>query len=163
VLLALLLGGAVLVTRRLVAPEHRLFVVGAALLLMGAYVAFFLARLRQDGRRASLWAGAARRSLEFRAACADFARELPERVEWSSKRGLLEGAASLTPETREHLAHAARCFERALREQAWAARDSATGEVIVRRSGDRWQLLWRGEGAEARLHSDGPLHERTQR
>jgi hypothetical protein len=161
VLLCLLLGGAVLVARRFVAPEHRPFVVGAALLLLGAYVAFCLAQLRRFARQASLWSEAARRSREFRVACADFARELPDGVLWSSKRGLLEGAATLTPETREHLAYAARRFERALHEQAWAARDSATGEVLVRRSEDHWQLLWRGEGAEARLHSHGPLSEGT--
>jgi len=152
-LLCLFLGVTVLLTR----PAHRPFVLGAALLVLGAYVAFLAASLRQLARTTRSWAEAARRAREFDAACADFARELPEGQEWSSKRGLLEGAAALTPETRQHLAHAAQRFGQAVRAQTWAGAASASGELIVRRGTDRWQLLWREEGGEERLHSDGPL------
>ncbi|MFP2924781.1 hypothetical protein ACLESO_06105 [Pyxidicoccus sp. 3LG] len=156
-LLCLFLGATVMLSRRFVAPAHQPFILGAALLVLGAYAAFVAAHLRRLGRTASLWAEAGRRAQELRAACADFARELPEGQEWSAKRGLLEGAVALTPETRQHLARAAQRFEQALRDQRWASVDTAPGELIVRRVTDRWQFLWRGEEGEERIHSEGPL------
>jgi hypothetical protein len=78
-------------------------------------------------------------------------------MEWSSKRGLLDDGAALAPETRERLVHAAERFKHALEGRALVGVDSASGELIVRRRGEHWQLLWHMEGAEERLHSDGPL------
>lgn len=156
-LLLLLLGAATLLSRRFVAAPYRPLVWGAGLLVMGAYLYVAIVGLRQIGKRASLWAEAGRRSLEFRRACADFALALPEGMEWSSKRGLLDGGAVLAPEMRGRLMQAAERFEHALEGHAWASDASSPGELIMRRHGDHWQLLWRVEGAEDRLYSEGPL------
>ncbi|MFY0566022.1 hypothetical protein ACN28E_19570 [Archangium lansingense] len=154
-LLLALLGAAAMLTGRFVAPAYRPLVWGAGLLMAGAYLYVVIVRLMHLGRTASLWAEAGRRALEFRRACADFALELPEGREWSSKRGLLDDGAVLAPETRERLVRAEECFRPVLEENALAS--VALGELIVRRRGDHWQLLWRVEGTEERLHSEGPL------
>ncbi|AKJ03931.1 Hypothetical protein AA314_05557 [Archangium gephyra] len=161
-LLFLLLGAAAMLTRAFVAPSYWPLVWGLGLLMMGAYLGAVIVGLRHLGRRASLWAEFGRRLLTFRRACADFALVLPEGVEWSAKRGLLDGGAALAPETHERLVHAVARFERVLEDYPALTGDgSAPGELIVRRRGDQWQLLWRVEGADDRLHSEGPLSEAT--
>ncbi|WNG58045.1 hypothetical protein F0U59_27290 [Archangium gephyra] len=162
-LLFLLLGAAVMLTRRFVAPSYRPFVWGLGLLMMGAYLGVVIVQLRHEGRTASLWAEAGRRWVAFRRSCADFALALPEGVEWSAKRGLLDDGTALAPELRERLVHAVERFDRVLDDHpTLRGVDSAPGELIVRRRGEHWQLLWRVEGEEDRLHSEGPLSEATQ-
>jgi hypothetical protein len=161
-LLFLLLGAAAMLTRAFVAPSYQLLVWGLGLLMMGAYLGAVIVGLRQLGRRASLWAEFGRRLVDFRRACADFALVLPEGVEWSSKRGLLDGGAALALETHERLVHAVQRFERVLDDYpALKGEGSAPGELIVRRRGEQWQLFWRVEGVDDRLHSEGPLSEAT--
>jgi hypothetical protein len=157
VLLFLLLG-ATLLLRRFVAPEYRPLVWVAGLLMAGVWLWAVIAQLRHEGRMASLWAEAGRRSLEFRRECARFALALPEGMEWSAQRGLLDGGTGLAPEAREHLALAAERFKKVLLDHALAGVGPASGELLMRRSADHWRLLWRVEGAEELLHADGPLH-----
>lgn len=60
-LLCLLVGAAVLLSRRFMAPAYQPFVLGAGLLLLGAYATFFIAQLRRLGRTASAWSKAGRK------------------------------------------------------------------------------------------------------
>lgn len=158
-LLFLLLGAAALLTRRFVAQAYWPLVLAAGLLLTGAWLRAAIALFRHEARRSSAWAEVGRRLLELRRACASLALALPEGLEWSSQRGLLDGGTGLPPETREHLAHAGEHLEKVLTEQAVAGIGSVPDELILRRSADQWQLLWRAEGQEDRLHSEGPLRD----
>ncbi|OJT24199.1 hypothetical protein BO221_13520 [Archangium sp. Cb G35] len=161
-LLFLLLGAAAVLTQRFVAPSYRPLVWSLGLLLLGAYLGVFAVGLRQLNRTASAWAESMRRVRDFERVCAGFALALPEEGEWCSKRGLLGDEAALTPEARERLVHAAERFERVLAEHpAFKGVASAPGEIIMRRRGDHWRLLWRGEEGEERIHSEGPLSETT--
>lgn len=159
-LLFLLLGATVLL-RRFVAPVYRPLVLVAGLLLAGVWLWAVIAQLRHEARMSSLWAEAGRRSLEFRRACAGLALALPEGLEWSSRRGVLDDGAGLPPETRERLAHAGEHLEKVLTKQAVAGLGTVPGELILRRSADQWQLLWREEGKEDRLYSEGTLRDET--
>ncbi|KFA90452.1 hypothetical protein Q664_28440 [Archangium violaceum Cb vi76] len=161
-LLFLLLGAAAVLTQRFVAPSYRPLVWGLGLLMLGAYLGVFVVGLRQLGRTASAWAEAMRRARDFERVCAGFALALPEDGEWSSKRGLLGDEAALTPEARERLVDSAERFERVLAEHpAFKGVASSPGEIIMRRRGDHWRLLWRGDGGDERIHSEGPLSEAT--
>lgn len=154
-----LLLGATMLLRHFVASAYQPLVWVAGLLLTGFWLWAFIAQLRYDGRMASLWAEAGRRSREFRRACAALALALPEGREWSSQRGLLDDGTGLPPETRERLAHAGEHLRKVLTEQAVAGVGTVPGELILRRSADQWQLLWREEGKEDRLYFDGPLRD----
>lgn len=61
VLLCLFLGAAALLTRRFVAPTYRPFLLGAGLLLVGAYLWVVIEQLRRLGRTASAWSRAGRK------------------------------------------------------------------------------------------------------
>lgn len=162
-LLFLLLGAAAALTQRFVAPSYRPLVWGLGLLMMGAYLGVFIAQLQRLNRTASAWAESMRRVRDFKRVCAGFALALPEDGEWSSKRGLLGDGATLAPEAHERLVHAAERFEHVLADHpAFKSAISAPGEIIMRRRGDHWRLLWRGEGEEERIHSEGPLSEATR-
>lgn len=158
-LLFLLLGAAALLTRRFVAPVYWPLVMIAGPLLTGIWLRAIIAQLRHENRKASAWAEAGRRLLEYRRACAALALALPEGLEWSSHRGLLDDGTGLPPETRERLAHAGEHLGKVLTEQAVAGLGTVPGELILRRSADQWQLLWREAGKEDRLYSDGPLRD----
>jgi hypothetical protein len=159
-LLFFLLGATVLL-RRFVAPAYRPLVLVAGLLLAGVWLWAVIAQLRYEARMSAAWAGVGRRLLEYRRACASLALVLPEGLEWSSQRGLLDDGTGLPPETRERLAHAGEHLEKVLTEQKVASVGSVPGELILRRSADQWQLHWRVEGEEDRLYAEGPLQEET--